>query len=187
MNFGTTENGWTKSMVTEAPAQGAIKYAHSQLTHSTSTSSDVYTGFLPSDVIEHFHNGGKLYVDVTWGSGTKNTVVSLTGFTAGGTSGDSLSLMGSAARASSNRLSSVNPKSLIDVGNADDADTAGVSEGRATVTSGNNDSLWYKIKDVAIGSGGGAGENTVDIAIYIIPSGIESGGITLGGVGADPS
>ena len=184
MNFGSSENGWTKSMVTDAPAQGAIKYAHDQLTHSTSTSSDVYAGFLPSDVIAHFHNGGKLWIDATWGTGTKTTVLSVTGYTPDGTSGDSISLLGSAARASSNKLCSLNPKSLIDVGNADDADTAGIADARPTVTAGNNDSLWYKIKDVAAS---GAGENTLDIVIYIIPSGIESGGISVSGIGTDPS
>ena len=70
---GASENGWAKSIL-----KGNLTMYTTQLTHIVSTSSNVVTGLLPSEVINHiFQQFSNIHLYAKWGSGTKTTTFNL--------------------------------------------------------------------------------------------------------------
>tara|TARA_R110002012_G_scaffold44029_3_gene118677 strand:+ start:3401 stop:3925 length:525 start_codon:yes stop_codon:yes gene_type:complete len=70
---GQSENGWTKSSTTS----GLTRWT-SELTHTSSTSSNQTTSILPSEVIHHiFKEFSNIHLNVNWGAGTKSTTFNL--------------------------------------------------------------------------------------------------------------
>lgn len=151
LKSGYSQNGWIKHVL----PNGVVEYKHDTLTHTSSTSSALFTGFLPDEVINHLFNERFLFIEGLWGSGTKTTTLSLEVFANDlSTLATTFNISNSAARASTASNGALNPYAL-------NSSASNFNE-KTTVFS-----PYMKVKDLAAS---GSGTNTLNISIYLMTS-----------------